>query len=710
MDSPLFLARGRGLGLWLAPALVLLAGMTAVLSGWGGLGNALSDAFQRHAARAPIQTVVPVRVLELPSLDEDSMVRTARSLAANGARAIIFTAPGTFGPSPQSLAARLPPGADGGRAALLRLSEPGHDLAQTVAETRAVVPILLGTEGRGPRVKARFVYHGTENPFGRAPAFQAASAPPLLVEINAAGSAAATLTPDGDGVVRRLPLVFRLNQGLVPGMAAEALRVANGASDITVASNEHDPLSFFSATGIGALETPSGPVPTDSAGRIRLHFAANGSERMLNADAPDAIPLRGAIVLVGGAGQTVQTPLGPASTASVLAEGIENLLSRDVLTRPGWTKIAEALALLMLAAGTIALLRLGPGAAAGLAMAGVIAMMLASWYLYIAHRIVADAATPSLFLLLAFGAGFLAWLHELRLRHDALRMAFADALPRASIEKLARRPSLLKLDGETRTVTYLVCGVRGLAGLAAAHKDDPSGFTDLMGKILNPLIDQALAHGGAIDRLTADGFTAFWNAPLDDAEHALHACEAAHAMTAAAARWSEDKQNPSLELSIGIATGSAIAGGFGTSGRMGYSVHGEPVALAQRLQGLSHHYGMALVADEDSKRLAERGFAFLEIDRVAAGNNDPPVTIYAVMGNPVTKASPKFRALTVFHDHIFQATRKQNWAMARELIAQCRRLSGASQQLYERYLARIAWYEQHPPGTDWDGAFRPILE
>jgi adenylate cyclase len=231
-----------------------------------------------------------------------------------------------------------------------------------------------------------------------------------------------------------------------------------------------------------------------------------------------------------------------------------------------------------------------------------------------------------------------------------------------------------------------------------------------MGKILNPLIDQALAHGGAIDRLTADGFTAFWNAPLDDADHALHACEAAHAMAAAAARWSEHKQNPSLELSIGIATGPAIAGGFGTSGRMGYSVHGEPVALAQRLQSLSHHYGMAVMADEDSKRLAERGFAFLEIDRVAAGNNDPPVTIYAVVGNPVTKASPKFRALTVFHDHIFQAMRKQNWTMARELISQCRRLSGASQQLYERYLARIAWYEQHPPGADWDGAFRPILE
>ena len=80
-----------------------------------------------------------------------------------------------------------------------------------------------------------------------------------------------------------------------------------------------------------------------------------------------------------------------------------------------------------------------------------------------------------------------------------------------------------------------------------------------------------------------------------------------------------------------------------------------------------------------------------------------------ITGNAMTRASPKFRALTVFHDHIFQAIRKQQWGVARELIAQCRRLSGASQKMYDLHLARIAWYEKHPPGPDWDGAFRPAL-
>jgi adenylate cyclase len=230
-------------------------------------------------------------------------------------------------------------------------------------------------------------------------------------------------------------------------------------------------------------------------------------------------------------------------------------------------------------------------------------------------------------------------------------------------------------------------------------------------------MDQALAHGGTIDRLTADGFAAFWNAPLDDADHALHACEAAHDMAAVAQRIGgelaqEHKGSSPLEISMGIATGPVIAGGFGGAGRMGYSVHGAAVNLAQRIQGLAHHYGPTLVATDETRKLADRGFAFLEIDTVAINGamGDAKVTLYAILGNPASRASPKFRALTVFHDHIFQAMRKQNWPMARELINQCRRLSGASQQLYDLHLTRIAYYEKNPPGVEWDGAFRPVLE
>jgi adenylate cyclase len=720
MDS--FLARlalQRPAILWLAPALVLALGACLILfapaSVESAVGDRLFDRYQRHAARTPNPGLPPIRVLELPSLDEDSLVLAARALTQQGARLLVLTAPLEPGPSPQALAARLPPGSDTARGALARLPEPGHDLAQAIAETRAVVPVVLDVTGRPPLIKARFVYRGTANPFAAAPRADAAAAGPVVLETNAAGSGAINLTPDADGVVRRMPLVFRLNDALVPAMATEALRVAQGNSDITVTSNERDPSSFFSGAGIGALETLGGRVPTDRQGRVRLYYRANESERMLNPNALDGISLKDSIVLIGAEGRVVKTPMGPASRAGVLAEGLENLLTRQVLVRPSWAPAIEALALIVTGIVMVGLLGMGQGMAALAAMGGILLMGSSSWYFFLSRHFLLDAATPSLFLALAFAAGLAAWLFEMRMAYLALRMAFADSLPRASLEKLARRPSLLKLEGDTRPVTYLVCRVRGLSELAAQHRGDPAGFTRLTEKVLTPLIDQALAQDGTIDRLTADGFAAFWNAPLEDGDHALHACEAGQGMSMVAARVSEEltRENaaaPAMKIAVGIATGPVIAGGFGASGRMGYSVHGDAVTLAQTLQSLSHSYGPALVVADETRRQAERGFAFLEIDAIAAGRGTPPVTLYALMGGSATKASPKFRALAVFHDHIFQAIRKQNWGMARELIAQCRRLSGANQQLYDLHLARIAYYEKHPPGAEWDGAFRPILE
>ena len=228
-------------------------------------------------------------------------------------------------------------------------------------------------------------------------------------------------------------------------------------------------------------------------------------------------------------------------------------------------------------------------------------------------------------------------------------------------------------------------------------------------------MDQALAHGGTIDRLTADGFAAFWNAPLDNEEHALHACEAAASMSMLASRVSEEValargQAHTLEIGVGIATGPVIAGGFGGAGRIGYSVTGGVVQLAGRIQALSPQYGPAVIVAEETEAQAKRGFAFLEVDYIAAGAEDAPVRLYALLGSPVVRASPKFRALITFHEHIFASLHRQQWAKARALIDQCRKLSGASQKLYDLHLSRIGYFETHPPGPNWAGAFRPILK
>lgn len=705
----------RPMSVWLAPALVLALGVITVLfDPWNvesALSNRLFDAWQRHLPAAAISPV-PIAVLDLPSLDEDSLVRVARNLAQSGARLMVLAAPPVTGASPQSLAAKLPPADTAARAALASLPEPGHDLAAALRQMPGIVPILLGQNGRAPTPRTHFSWRGSSDPFGPVMAFAAAAGVPALVEDNAAGEGAANLMADGDGMVRRLPLVARVGQALIPGLTAETLRVLDKSGPITVTSDERNPLSLLAGTGITGLVTAQGITPVARDGSFRPRF---GPVHRITGDADPG--LNGAVVIVGPQGQTVPTPLGMESVAGVTAQGLTSLMNRTTLARPFWLPLVEGLALIVAGAGMILLLRFGLGWVGAFVFAVLAGMTATSWWLFAAHNILADAAMPGLVLALAFAAAAFAHIRDIRLAYAGLRMAFADSLPRATIEKIARRPELLNIAGDARTVTYLVCGVRSHAALAEAYKDNATGFTQMMQWVLTPLIDQALAHGGTIDRLTADGFACFWNAPLDDSDHALHACEAANGMAIMAARITEelaqthanDAALPLVEIGVGVATGPVVAGAFGGAGRLGYSVTGDVVTLATRIQALSHTYGPALIVTEETRRRAERGFAFVEVDTIADEQNKP-LTLYAIMGNPVTRASPKFRALTVFHDHIFQSIRKQNWAMARELIAQCRRLSGASQRLYDLHLARIAWYEQHPPGADWDGAFRPILE
>jgi adenylate cyclase len=145
-------------------------------------------------------------------------------------------------------------------------------------------------------------------------------------------------------------------------------------------------------------------------------------------------------------------------------------------------------------------------------------------------------------------------------------------------------------------------------------------------------------------------------------------------------------------------------------GRVVYCAAGDCVSESQAMQAYATRYGYDVITGQSTRDLAERSFAFLEIDTVVGGEGGKPVKLYALIGDQSVRSSPKFRAVTTFHDNIFQALRAQQWNRARELIEQCRKLSGARQKLYDLHLARIAWFEKHPPGPDWDGAFRPILK
>ena len=286
------------------------------------------------------------------------------------------------------------------------------------------------------------------------------------------------------------------------------------------------------------------------------------------------------------------------------------------------------------------------------------------------------------------------------------------------VKQVARRPELLDLTATTRLMSFLDCRIRGFAALTEALARDPISISRLSRRTLTSLTQAVLERKGVIDRMRPDGFTAFFNAPLDDPAHAIHACECALSMMQAL-----EKVNQALEqglsadgialgpvgIGVGVNTGLAVVGDFGTDTVPNYCVAGRTAELAGEIQQLSANYGAAILVGEATRAMAESKFAFLEVD-IVGSKSEERTPLFALLGTPVSRANPKFLALKESHERAFEAYRAKEWEKARAQIAQCRTLSGANSMLYELYLERIDHLASHPPDRDWNGVFdAPIV-
>jgi adenylate cyclase len=262
-------------------------------------------------------------------------------------------------------------------------------------------------------------------------------------------------------------------------------------------------------------------------------------------------------------------------------------------------------------------------------------------------------------------------------------------------------------------MTLLFCDVRGFTSIAESFETDPQGLTRLINRFLTAMTEIILARRGIIDKYIGDCIMAFWNAPLEDRRHADNACASALAMTAALdtlnrvlADEAEAARRPfrKLRVGIGINTGACVAGNMGCEQRMDYSVLGDAVNLASRLEGQSKTYGLDIIVGE-ATRAAAPGWAALELDLIAVKGKQQAVRIYALLGDAETARSSAFMALAERHDAMLARYRAQDWRAAAEALSCCRPLDPRLTQLYDLYAERIAHYAASSPGPDWDGVF-----
>lgn len=312
---------------------------------------------------------------------------------------------------------------------------------------------------------------------------------------------------------------------------------------------------------------------------------------------------------------------------------------------------------------------------------------------------------------LGIGSAFVAYLNGRQARF--IRGAFSRYLSPDMVAQVANEPDSLRLGGERRDMTLLFCDVRGFTSIS--ERLTALELTRLLNRMLTPLTDIILAHNGTIDKYMGDCIMAFWNAPLDNQDHARDGCISAllmleemdvfNAMLKREAEESDDEFMPLL-IGFGLNSGECVVGNMGSEQRFDYSVLGDTVNTAARLEGQSKTYGVDIVIGETTYQ-AVTDFATLELDLIQVKGKAQGIRIFTLLGDAEAAQQDTFRNLVETHRDVLAAYRGQEWTLARERIAVAREQGRELQldELYDMYLARIDDYEVNTPPPDWDGVY-----
>ena len=476
-----------------------------------------------------------------------------------------------------------------------------------------------------------------------------------VLEAAAGGRGLLTIWTERDGIVRRVPVIMQAQGVTMPSLSFEMLRVATGSDTILIKSNE---------AGIASVAVQGLAVPTDRNGQLWVHFAHYDPSIYVSAvdvleGKVDPDVIAGRLVLIGtsaaGLLDVKTTPISPVMPGvEIHAQVLEAALTGQLLSRPPWAPLAEFLSAMILGVAIIWFApRLGPKSLVAVGAFFATLLVGTSWYYYSQQRLLIDASYPllsttAIYLTLIF----FSFVREQTQRRQ-IRSAFGQYLSPALVEQLALAPERLVLGGEEREMTVMFSDMRGFTSISETYKNDPQGLTELMNRFLTPLTNAILDRKGTIDKYMGDAIMAFWNAPLDDKEHQINACEAAldmleqvDALNKEREQEAEDEGRPFIPLNIGVGlnTGTCVVGNMGSDLRFDYSVFGDSVNLASRLEGQSKEYGFPIIVGSTTALAAKDRFAILELDFIMVKGKTEPEVIYAIAGREDTARSGQFPA------------------------------------------------------------------
>ncbi len=533
---------------------------------------------------------------------------------------------------------------------------------------------------------------------------------PLPVLLDAAPAAGFFNTvADRDNILRRTPLFLAYRGKMHPSLALATVMRAFGIESATVRLNRSGLESLvLSGEGLGRRV-----IPLDASGRIMLNFRGAGgtfphvSAGDVLAGRADAGDLAGRIVFVGTSAAALRdlraTPLDRAMPGVEVHATIADMIAAgDFLDRPDWALGAELTATLVVGLGVSALLALAGALALivpFLALAGGV-WHGSAWLL--AHKGLYVSPLPPLMVLAANFAvlTFLKFWREERQKRF-LHGAFSHYLAPAVVARIAANPAALTLTGEEREVTMLFSDVRGFTSISESLT--PSQVAALLQHYFTPMTGIITGNLGTLDKFIGDAIMAFWNAPLDVADHPDMALRSALAM-----REELDRLNVAfraeygfaIKAGIGLHCGTVRVGNFGSRDLFNYTVIGDAVNLCSRLEGLTKFYGVRLLVSGAVRERVRGDYFFHEVDLVRVKGKKEPITIFAVLSEADRQARAGEFSLAGEARELYKARR---FAEAGRLYAElARRHPG---RLHEVFAKRAAVLLRETPPEDWDGVF-----
>jgi len=530
--------------------------------------------------------------------------------------------------------------------------------------------------------------------------YNAAIGPTKQLGEAAAGVGMLLTAPEVDGVVRRLPLIVQINKELYPTIPLEMLRVLAGDPSYQARINE---------AGVDAVRIPQfKTIKTDEHGRVWINFKYEFASLSF-ADA-DWSKVKDKVVMLAptaeGLSNTVATSVNirygyeiPLFVAQMVADDAR-------LERPSQFNLYELLYGSLAGLAVILMLISGPYWLAGIFYAVLVAAPVKFGFMSFAKGQLFDYSwiiiTVSVLFMIS---AFLRFISEFK-QKQLIKKQFGTYLAPALVEKLQKNPGLLRLGGDERELSIMFTDVRGFTTISEHYGKNVQGLTMIMNRYMTAMTESILKNDGTLDKYIGDAQMAFWNAPLDDTNHAKNAVKTALEMLKRLDSFNEEISKegvPPFGMGLGINTGSVVVGNMGSTQRFDYTCLGDHVNLASRLEGQSKPYGVRIIIGPRTAEHIKNDYQTLELDLIAVKGKKEGVKIFTVLENSMDE--DKIKHIYRMHDGFLCDYRAQKWDNAIALAESLQKNNPELKKYYSMMIERIAELREKGLTKDWNGVY-----